>query len=529
MSYLCTKENVKGTIMENEIHSHSIFIALFLFLAVSIAGTARAQESDSIRTVVQTGHLADVKDYDISADGHFAATLDKNGQVILWNLKTNHQYREFIEPRVQHVYFNSRSTAIVLECANNTVAYDIATGKRIGYWKNRIPIPDGFGDSKPNPYVEAIIVKQCPKRLKGEAIVSTLHINDAVTGRLVTILDGKVDAIHYVATYMMGQSTLQKTSDGKADACWWVGTSTPQRWDLSLGKMVGQIDFEGNAMCDTLWRDALGDLVFWDRQGTLRRYRFSDGKFMDAINLAGAGRLHGLCFLSDNQTVVYDRKNQIWQTNLKKQKSHSLPFINFHTKTWDTETKSLDKPTQYKTVDVVRKITPDMRDSYVVAFGALARPDSFFVLLNGIYGPLMMKLGSSETKIGANAGESVKKLVQMGNGHDLLITPSNVCPFIDRRARVRYSESSSISLSSASIFDAKRLAIGDRNGRLSIYDMSIGQVTDQLHPHTSTITDIATHPDLPLALTASTDGTVGIVDTKNKQMLLDSLYQLSYI
>jgi len=489
-------------------------VAISLLLAICTFGTIKAQDTDDVRTVVQTGHIAAVIDYDISADGHFAATLDKNGQAILWNLKTGHQYREFSESGANEVYFNGRSTALVIVCDKHTAAYDIAMGKRISYWPNKVSVPSSYYKTKPNIHLDALKVKRRPSYLKSVVEGTTLRVSDAATGRLVAVLGGTADDIRFVASYVSGQPDMRKADGGIDASRWWVGTPTPVLLDLSRGQLADRIDFGSTVVADTLWRDAVGNLVFWDRCGQLSRYRYTDGEPIDRISLQGTGRLHDLAFLSDNQTVVYDRQNQIWQTNLRKRKSLSLPYIDFHTKQLTRD--GYDLSARFREVDKVRKYTPDQRDARVMSIGAVASPDSFFVVLNGVYVPLLMKLGSPHAVKGGNTSEQIRKHVQVSNGLDLFVGPSTVSMLYDAQLVGQYSINSATSVS---LFGSGGVAAGEKDGVLSVFDTFTGRLANRLHPHKAAITGITAHPAYKLALTVSEDGTVGIFDTNERQLL----------
>ena len=490
-----------------------IFFSLLLITVITIR--AKAQNTDEVRTVVQAGHTAAIKDYDISADCRFAATLDKNGQTILWNLQTGHQYREFSETNAKEVYFNSRTTAIVIVCDSYTCAYDIRTGKRIAYWPNNISVPGySYKKTKPNPRLTSLKIKRCPNRLTCVPEGNSLRINEAVSGRFISLLSGKTDAVHYVASYTEDQPIIKK-ADGSFDAAhWWIGTKKPLLWDLSCGQIVNHIDFESKTMADTLWRDAIGNLVFWDHHNNLTRYRFYDGRLIDRINLQGTGRLHALSFLSDNQTVVYDRNNQIWQTNLKKKKSQSLPYIDFKSTILTRDGNDPDAP--LREVEKVYKYSPNQDDARIVGISAMANTDSFFVLLNGVYVPLMMKLGSPHAIKGGNTSERIRKHIPISRELDLTVGWSNVSMLYYAQLIGQYPVNSAIS---ASIFGSDCVAAGSKDGALSIFEVSTGRLANQLSPHKAAITCIASHPYYHMALTASEDGTVGIFDTKERKLL----------
>jgi len=106
-----------------------LVVCLFITFGLGIHA-----QNETVRSVVQTGHSTTIKDYDISADGKYVATLDRSNKIIIWRLKTGHQYREFNVDNSNKIYFNSHSNALLVVCGRNSVAFDIATGKRICYW-----------------------------------------------------------------------------------------------------------------------------------------------------------------------------------------------------------------------------------------------------------------------------------------------------------------------------------------------------------------------------------------------------------
>ncbi len=63
------------------------FLFVLLFTTV-YAYSANIDSKDSLKTIIQTGHNATITSFSVSSDGHYAATLDQNGQVCIWDVKT---------------------------------------------------------------------------------------------------------------------------------------------------------------------------------------------------------------------------------------------------------------------------------------------------------------------------------------------------------------------------------------------------------------------------------------------------------
>ena len=218
-----------------------------------------AQEQD-VRTVVQTGHLSTIKDYDISADGRYAVTLDWSNKVILWRLKTGHQYRDFNEKDPKEVFFNSQSNAFIVVCKDHTVAFDIPTGKRICYWDW-------------NSQIDKLKVKRVPKDIRCEKQGNSLLVHSIKTGKKMAELKSMVDEVYQVAAMRKEIAT---------DELWWTSANVPVQWNLRTGQITNRIDFP-DKMSRKMWFDANEDLVFWDGKNTLSRYQAYSGNKIDDI------------------------------------------------------------------------------------------------------------------------------------------------------------------------------------------------------------------------------------------------------
>ena len=225
-------------------------LILQLIIVTSFISQSFAQDKD-VRTIVQTGHLTAIIDYDVSADGKFVATLDKSDKTILWNLKTGHQYRDFNEKDAEKLYFNSRSNALIVVCDKKAIAFDIATGKRISYWR---------------PPEEKYLVKRIPKNIRCDIKGNGILVTDVSSGRKLAELKSLVDPVYSVIPIK------EKLQAGKqpTDDIWWVSEKNPVQWNLKTGQISNRISLSGYN--SSLWLDAKENLVFWNGKNLLSRY-----------------------------------------------------------------------------------------------------------------------------------------------------------------------------------------------------------------------------------------------------------------
>lgn len=470
---------------------------LFLVLAVFVLHEhADAQE---VRTVVQTGHLVGITDYDISSDGKYAATYDGRDRLVLWNLTTGRQIRETRSPYLYRskVYFNSKSTAVVCVGRNSTVAFDVETGDQIGYWPTDVTkkgVYDGWDDSTyVNPLVQRMSAKRCPASMRCEISGTNATVKDAQSGRSIAYLHSDVDSIAYLATHRYDQKGAEETS-----RWWWMGTRRPFLFDFKTGRVTGRVDYP-RPLAPKHWRDKDGNLLIWDGETELFRFDFLSGSKLDSIRLPGKGMIHSLTFLADNKTLVYDRANQIWSVNTKRSDSIALPYIEYQS----SMGMSRWKPTEY--------------GSDVVNIDALDAPNEYMLSLAGIYSPLRMTVGKTEGKVYArtgsyngpndvaNIGKNIRvicgsRLVSVLKGDTLLM-------------QIKASKANK-----ANLF-GDYLGVVNYSGDLSLYDLNTAMLHKVLHPHTARINSLQHHPNYNMSLSASDDGTVAVYDSKKGEVL----------
>ena len=477
------------------------FLLLLFVMSYSICHQVIAQEQE-VRTVVQTGHISTIQDYDISADGKYAATLDKSSKTIIWNLKTGHQYREFNEKNSSEVFFNSRSTALVIVCKKYTVAYDIATGRRICYW---------------DPKASEMKVKRAPKSIQCEVKGNSLHVYDAESGKKLTELKSIVDGVYKVAAMRDGKHAT--------DELWWASASTPVQWNLKTGQIVNRISFP-NKMSSKMWFDANGDLVFWNGKNELCRYKADDGKKIDVIPLAGQGIIHALTFLSDNKNIDYERKNRIWQTNLTTLQSDSLPHVDYYSKSPYTKlnadgTGELIIEDSHvilgTTFAAVKNMKGNKHECRVVGLEKLPAPNEYLAFFREIWVPIKMKLGNTTgTRTGGIFQDDPKALYQMGNGLNIVKGSFMITLLSNLNVIGKYPCNDA---TSASMFGPNLLAAGKEDGSLWLYDKESSRLTAQLTPHNGIITSICQSPSQRLVLTTSNDGTMAVFDSQQQKLL----------
>lgn len=479
-----------------------IILPIMIVVTVICCDFAQGQ---TIRTVVQTGHLSAIIDYDVSSDGKFVATLDKSNKTILWNLKTGHQYREFNEKNSNKVFFNSRSTALIIVSKYYAVAFDIATGKRISFWDS---------------LDKELMKKRMPINIRCELIGNGMLVKDASSGRKLVELKAMVDPVYSVIP-LKSRNQIEKRIAGEL---WWVSEKTPVQWNLKTGQIVNRISIP-NYRINNTWLDAKGDLVFWNGKNILSRYKFEDGSKIDDIKIAGQGLIHALSFLSDNNTVVYDRKNRIWTTNIKSLRSDSLPYVDYIGKVslinWKGDGKS-----DVKTVERHYRHGPDREsikqfgnlgsESKVIGLGSMSNPKEYFVVFNDVWSPLKMKLGSTTGTIGGNIQDFPKALYRMGNGFDIIRGSYMVSLLSDLNVVGKYADNN---VNCASMFGNNMIAAGSKEGALRLYDKTSSRMTEMLTPHKSAITSINQDPSQSIAMSTSNDGTIGVYNIKQRKLV----------
>lgn len=471
------------------------------------AKVVEVQKADPVRTVVQTGHLSDIVDIDINAEGSLAATCDKNGRAVLWNVQTGRQIRELsnknFKQSVQKVYFNSQSNVVVCEGRTETAAFHVFDGKQIGFWQNKLSVKTGSGiftkyTSTPNPKQEALRVKRCPQTLRCKIDGKSAVITDSQTGRVVARLGSQVDSVAYLATHIYDQQGSK--IDGKANPrYWWIGAKRPFKIDLKTGKVVYRLDVPDGTV-QRSWRDPKGNLLLWNqRTSTMQRYSFDQGTLIDQTKLPGEGTLHELAMLNDGKTIVYDRNNQIWNYDTKTRKSQQLPYINH---------KGSLKPYKYY---------PNDDDAHVTGISALPAKDEYLLTLHGIYAPLRMKLGSTDAVSLSNSRRNILSMKKVADNFYLLMGAGRVSALINNTIHMQYNTNYKTGV--PELFGDNCIALGSYDGEISLFDLYTTEPKMTLNPHTAGINDMLQHPFYEMLLSASDDGTIAIYNTLTKELL----------
>jgi WD40 repeat protein/uncharacterized caspase-like protein len=483
---------------------------LFVLLAFICCHDAAGQE-DAVRTVVQTGHAASIIDSDISADGKLLATVDKSQKVILWNIKAGHQLREFNVAGAKNVYFNSKSTALVVTCQYNTYAYDVVSGKCISHWNNINRVYRGiFTDEKPNPQIAPLKVKRCPSSLKCSVSKSgsVVRVRDAHTNHLIADMVCNVDKVNWAFTQLYADQCTKVPED-----TWWSGGQHPVKWNLRTGKITDRLPFT----VEKVWQDHRGDLVFWAKGNKIYRHRILTGKRFGVTELKGNGDIHGLAFLSDGKYVVYDRNHRIWQTNVTTGRSDSLEYIESRGQVIG---KYVNKGLFSKLTmqDTYYKYTPSNKnkESNVISIGATEFPNKYILFLKSVYTPMLMTLGSKSYVSGANTRDWPYGLCKISPDMDLVWGGLGVYLMQKRVLACHYITSGN---TCASPFGSNRIAVGKGNGEIHLFDRSSSLIVEKKQAHQARVNSITQHPSGRFAMATSDDRTISLFHTETNELV----------
>ena len=482
---------------------------IILLLTILICCTRVSAQESEVRTVVQTGHSAPIIDYDISADGKLLSTVDKNNKVIIWNIKTGHQIREFNAVAATSVYFNSKSNALVVMNTYSTSAYDVMSGKNIGYWNNTITTRRHLiTDKKTNPRIAALKIKRRPSSLTllASSNGSFVQVRDANTKALLSHMASNTDKVNWAITQLYPSQCTPVSED-----TWWTGGDNPVRWNLRTGKITHRLPFKA----DKVWRDNHGEMVFWDKSDKILRYGILSGEKIDETILCGNGEVHGLAFLTGDKNLVYDRGNRIWQTNLLTGKSDSLEYIEHHGCIYGKPSSTGLYSTPRK-IDTRHKYYPDKGESTVMGLGATEFPDKYVLLLKDVLVPMQMDLGSKNYISGGNMRDQPIGLYKIDIDKDLICGWKGAYLMKERKIIGQYI---SFTNTCASPFGNDRIAIGKNNGAIHIFDRQSSRELEIKQAHQDCIRSITQHPSGRLAMATSDDNTVSLFRTDTNELV----------
>jgi WD40 repeat protein len=173
----------------------------FIFMTVTCSiypqEQAAVSERDTpVETIIQLGHTAQISFVNFSVNGRYYISVDENRKVIIWDIATGRQIREYtartFAKGVDHMYFDNQNDNIVYLCDKDGMCdvYDFQDDRRIGMTKltdviKRVNI--NIKDAKLEvPYDASLIVHG-------------IEIRDKETGKLVSRLQGHASAMKSIA------------------------------------------------------------------------------------------------------------------------------------------------------------------------------------------------------------------------------------------------------------------------------------------------------------------------------------------
>lgn len=453
-----------------------LFLVAYMLMFHSVA------HGQDVRTVVQTGHIVAVTDYDVSADGRYLASVDKSHKVVLWDLQTGHQMAEIHDRQPRQVFFASKPGALTLIVKGKQHDfYDVATMRRIY-----------------TTYDKSLEVKSKPENIQVETSDNIIKVTH---GTRQLTLSPNAD------TPTSGFAQVSSN-----DSRWWICTQQPMIWDVSTGKLnrvLDHIERPGRMFFD---RDT--HVVFWNGQEKLLFLDALSGSLISEKKIGGTGELHHCTFLSDGETVVYDRDNQIWWTNLKTQKSQSYEYL----------------VKQYYDKDKLEEVKyyPNQPANRITGFSAMPQPNQFRVLVNSIFCPVTMTLGNPVMKYGANLRECMEGLMDVSVDSCIFVVGQRKAGLY--MGQVLFTEyerlhisASTENYSAITMFYNKQnkdglAAVGTYDGYIDLYGSLDGIITNSIKCHEGRISHMSTAQSLREVLTISDDGSVGLFDGENLQI-----------
>lgn len=460
-------------------------LSLLLLSLWSISLPVSAEE---VKSVVQTGHLSDVKYVDVSADGKYVVSSDGTSKVVLWNVATGRQIRAInlqgsfnSKESPIRVYFNSRSTAVILKDYFKTFAYDIQTGKCIAYWYNWI---DGM--KRANPKVRDLLVHRTPSSLYTKTKGKNIYLYDTASNQLLQSFTSNVDSVGRLVTHLYGQENAM-INDRANPRYWWIDTKKPFLLDLKEGRVIKRLNTPNTRWSD-MWRDLSGNIVIWDGRNAVYRYRFDNGAFMNRITLGGNGEVNHMAFLTDKRYVVYNRNKNLWVTSLATGKS--LPI----------------------------KLSEEADKSAIMGISALLTPHEYMVLRDSTYCPIRMRLGVQKEELLGNTRNKPKGFSVIGNKENLQLNLIRGEKYVSLLYNDNiFTQYLATNNTCASPF-SENIAVGYPSGKVDIFDFNSTQRIQTLYPHSAYINDMVMHPYYEMVLTASDDGTIAIYNTDEERV-----------
>ena len=466
----------------------SCILGLFLFLAgllpLSLCGqtnpylqTSRSGDEGWVRTMVQTGHAKPVTSFDISPNGRYLVSLDRDLKCCMWDLHTGRQlletYEFFSGTSIREVSFHKRrSDWVVVTDNENSHILDINSGRRIGLIKKMEN--------------EVKVHRNTKVNVKAEG--NDLLVFSNATGRQLSRLTSLSSSMKCVKSLYGGIRLLA------------MGTDVVVCWDLSLGKIIYAVPLHGqqntlavNHMDTTFITSERNSVCFRDVFTGDVRYTVPFPEEDTQLNSASFDTQDNLLLATTKGLYAVEQgEKKMRKIDVKIEGRTDCKFI-----------ASCYDP---------------MERHFLVSAG---HSTSLYAV----------KLGKKP---------SIKK-VFFADGHcfDIKATPQGILCCGDYRvshfyrrheASLRHSSLTNSKVLGRFInyaccpVDKKRIAVGNSFGDLQVFDTESGELVADIREHSNTIAGMDASPDGRFFFTASTDGTVGIWDASRCSLVAKLVY-----
>ncbi|MDR1225239.1 MAG: caspase family protein [Tannerella sp.] len=428
------------------------------------------QEELPVETVVQVGHTYEIISYDISLDGRYLISLDRSHKVLMWDIASGRQIREYTarlrDGGVRKVSIDKRrNNRIYLSGSSITDIYDIKSNRRIGILNNS----ELDGKTQTNDRFTVI-----PDGTR-------MEIRDSQSEKLISKLRGYATEMGSLAVTAGGQQLL-------------VSNERPVMWDLKQGKPAYRVD-EPNEMKICFSPDEKHFLT--SSGGKLTFRRTADGEADFSISMPQETKVNAAAFNADGTKIVLATTMDLYEADvpnrqLKPQKPNALD-------------------------NVIHNITAVItcpggndfiagRSTWNIYKGAFDNP---FAL------ELKRTLGSPPLDFSFSPSQD--ELISCGAIHNM-----KEYTFPDMRLKGPYLQREVVSdydYRSCCYVTDELVAGGGTDGNIYLFDAKSRAFLKSLTAHKASVVSIRTSPDRSYFYSSSVDGTVCMWNARTHELI----------
>ncbi|WP_235821264.1 NACHT and WD40 repeat domain-containing protein [Actinomyces mediterranea] len=337
-----------------------------------------------------------------------------------------------------------------------------------------------------NPLVDChnVAVSADGSRVVTGSMDGTLHVWDADTGGVVSVLEGHVNSVDSVALSADGARVVTGSGD-----------SSVRVWDADTGEVMKVLEGHSDAVLSVAVSADGSRVVTGEWEGTARVWDADTGKVM-CVCRGHANRVWSVAVSADGSRVVTgsdDQTARVWDADTGKE----VKVLEGHRDTVTSVAVSADGS----------RVVTGSRDRTARVWDA--DTGDVTSVLSGHYGWVTSVAVSADgSRVVTGSRDGTARVWDADTGEEVSLLEGH----IDRVESVAMST------------DGARVVTGSRDGTARVWDADTGGVVKVLEGHRDSVWSVAVSADGARVVTGSRDRTARVWDANNGQPLRTTLH-----